>query len=186
MIDTVIDAVYIVVGVLFTAGAFLALYRIVRGPTILDRVIASDVLLTTLILVVGAEMVYNGHTRTVPMMLVMAATAVFGTISVARYVSKHDRPGERGLETMGAAAAGPAAADHVATTTGPISQVTSATLAGDAHPVDGFGATRRDDDDFDELVDEAGQVAPQEDIPADAEGAGSADGSLELGTDEKS
>ena len=41
MIDGVIEAIFIVVGVLFTAGAFLALYRIVRGPTILDR----DVLL---------------------------------------------------------------------------------------------------------------------------------------------
>lgn len=80
------------VGVLFTAAALLAVYRIVRGPSILDRVVASDVLLTTLILVLGAEMVYNGHTRSISMMVVLAATAVFGTIAVARYVSKQDRP----------------------------------------------------------------------------------------------
>ncbi|HEV7956807.1 MAG: mnhF [Microbacteriaceae bacterium] len=77
-------------GALFTAASLLAVYRIVRGPSILDRMIASDVLLTTLILVVGAEMVLNGHTRTIPMMLVLASTAIFATVAVARYVSKQD------------------------------------------------------------------------------------------------
>ena len=80
----------VVISALFAAAALLSLYRIVRGPSILDRMIASDVLLTTLILVVGAEMVYNAHTRTVPVMLVLAATAVFATIAVARYVSRQD------------------------------------------------------------------------------------------------
>lgn len=80
-----------VMGVLFAAAAVLILIRIVRGPTILDRMIASDVLLTTLILVVGAEMVVNGHTRTVPIMLVLAAVAIFATVAVARYVTKQDR-----------------------------------------------------------------------------------------------
>jgi len=84
--------IYVAAGVLFTAAALLALYRIVRGPSLLDRVIASDVLLTTLILVLGMEMVLNSHTRTIPMMVVLAATAVFGTIAVARYVSKQDKP----------------------------------------------------------------------------------------------
>lgn len=79
-----------IIGGLFAAGALLSVYRILRGPSILDRMIASDVLLTTLMLVVGAEMVYNGHTRTIPMMLVLASTAIFATVAVARYVSKQD------------------------------------------------------------------------------------------------
>lgn len=83
-------------GALFAAAAVLILVRIVRGPTILDRMIASDVLLTTLILVLGAEMVVNGHTRTVPIMLVLAAVAIFATVAVARYVTKQDRePADR-------------------------------------------------------------------------------------------
>lgn len=87
--------IYIAVGVMFSAAAFLALFRIVRGPSILDRMIASDVLLTTLILVVGAEMVVNGHTRSIPFMLVLAAIAIFATVAVARYVSKQDRQHDR-------------------------------------------------------------------------------------------
>lgn len=84
------DIMLYVIGALFTAAGFLALFRIVRGPSILDRMIASDMLLTTLILVVGAEMVINGHTRNVPMMIALAGVAVFATIAVARYVSKQD------------------------------------------------------------------------------------------------
>ncbi len=85
---------YLAVGVLLTITAVLAVVRIVRGPSILDRIIASDMLMSTLILVLGAEMVMNQHTRTVPIMLVLAATAVFGSIAVARYVSKQDRTKE--------------------------------------------------------------------------------------------
>jgi len=88
---TLISVLFLIAGVLFAAAALFILYRIVVGPSILDRMIASDVLLTTLILVVGAEMVYNGHTRTIPVMLVLASTAVFATVAVARYVSKQDK-----------------------------------------------------------------------------------------------
>ena len=88
---SLLDALHLVAGTLFAAGAVLALIRIVRGPTILDRMIGSDVVLTVLILIVGAEMVFSGHTRTIPIMLVLTGTAAFGTIAVARYVSKQDR-----------------------------------------------------------------------------------------------
>lgn len=89
MITTIL---YTVAGVMFTATSLMALFRIVRGPSLLDRMIASDVLLTTLILVVGAEMVINAHTRNVPIMLVLSAIAIFATVAVARYVSKQDKP----------------------------------------------------------------------------------------------
>jgi len=87
-----VQILYVVAGALLAAAALLAVIRIVRGPSILDRVIASDVLLTTFILVIGAEMVINNHSRTIPIMVVLAATAAFATIAVARYVSKHDAP----------------------------------------------------------------------------------------------
>ena len=87
-----ITVVTVAAGVLFALAGLMALYRVVRGPSILDRMIASDVLLTTLLVVVGAEMVFNNHTRSIPMMLVLAAIAIFATVAVARYVSKQDSP----------------------------------------------------------------------------------------------
>jgi len=79
-----------VVGVLFAFAALASVLRIVRGPSILDRMIASDMLLTTLICVLAADMVLGHHTRTLPVVLVLALTAVFGSITVARYVSRQD------------------------------------------------------------------------------------------------
>lgn len=73
---------------LFSATALCAVYRVVRGPTLLDRMIASDVLLTTLMLAVGADMVIRGHTESILLMTVIAATAAFATIIVARYVRR--------------------------------------------------------------------------------------------------
>ena len=77
-------------GTLLTLSAGLAVYRIVRGPTILDRMIASDVLLTTMMLALGTEMVVEHRTDLIPVLLVLAGTAAFATIAVARSVSKHD------------------------------------------------------------------------------------------------
>ena len=80
--------VFLVVGVMLTAAAAMALYRVARGPSILDRMIASDMLLTTIICAMGAEMIYNSHTRNLPAMIVLAATAFLGAVVVARYVSR--------------------------------------------------------------------------------------------------
>jgi multicomponent Na+:H+ antiporter subunit F len=88
----IVTIVYFATGIVFTAAAILGIVQVVRGPSILDRVIGSDVLLTTLILVLGAEMVVNGHTQTIPIMVVLAATAAFSTVAVARYVSRQDHP----------------------------------------------------------------------------------------------
>ena len=90
MNPAIISVLYVTIGVMFTAGALASVYRVVRGPSLIDRVIAADVLLTTLILAAGAEMVYNGHTRSIPMMAALAATAVLGSTAVARHVSPKD------------------------------------------------------------------------------------------------
>lgn len=76
--------------VVFGIAAILAVIRIVRGPSILDRAVASDVLLTEVMCVLGAEMAIDGHTRNIPVILIIAAIGVFGSIAVARYVARRD------------------------------------------------------------------------------------------------
>jgi len=76
--------------VIFGLAAILAVIRIIRGPSILDRTVASDVLLTEVMCVLGADMAINGHTRNIPVMLIIAAVGVFGSIAVARYVARRD------------------------------------------------------------------------------------------------
>ncbi|GAA1232134.1 multicomponent Na+:H+ antiporter subunit F [Microbacterium phyllosphaerae] len=80
----------LVISVVFGIAAILTIIRIVRGPSILDRAVASDVLLTEVMCVLGAEMAINGHTRNIPVLLIIAAVGVFGSISVARFVARRD------------------------------------------------------------------------------------------------
>jgi multicomponent Na+:H+ antiporter subunit F len=80
----------LVIMIVFGVAAILTMIRIVRGPSILDRAVASDVLLTEVMCVLGAEMAINGHTRTIPVLLIIAAVGVFGSIAVARFVARRD------------------------------------------------------------------------------------------------
>lgn len=82
--------ILLLIMVVFGLAAILTLIRIVRGPSILDRTVAADVLLTEVMIVLGAEMAINGHIRSIPAMLIIAAVGVFGSISVARFVARRD------------------------------------------------------------------------------------------------
>ena len=86
MNDVLLIAIYIV----FAVAALLTLWRIIIGPSILDRAVASDVLLTEVMCILGAEMAINQHTRTLPVLLIIAAVGVFGSISIARFVARRD------------------------------------------------------------------------------------------------
>ncbi|MDX2376271.1 monovalent cation/H+ antiporter complex subunit F [Microbacterium sp. LRZ72] len=86
------NPIIVVTLVVFAAAALVALVRIVLGPSILDRVVAADVVLTEVMCILGAEMVYNQHTRTLPVLLIIAAVGVFGSIAVARFVARRDNP----------------------------------------------------------------------------------------------
>jgi multicomponent Na+:H+ antiporter subunit F len=85
---TVVAAVLVVlVLALLTATLVLAVGRIVRGPTILDRMIGSDMVLTTVLVVIAAAMVVRRDLAGVPVLVLIAATSVFATLAVARAVT---------------------------------------------------------------------------------------------------
>jgi multicomponent Na+:H+ antiporter subunit F len=88
MNSAALNIVVIMVGVVFSVAALLAVYRVVQGPGILDRMIASDMLMTTLICILGVEMVVNRHTTLMPVMIGLALTGFLSSVAVARYVSK--------------------------------------------------------------------------------------------------
>ena len=70
--SVLIVAVYVV----FAIAGVLTLWRIIVGPSILDRAVASDVLLTLVMCALGADMVINHHTRSLPALLIIAAVGV--------------------------------------------------------------------------------------------------------------
>jgi multicomponent Na+:H+ antiporter subunit F len=89
-------ALLVVIYIVFAVSALVTLYRIVAGPSILDRAVASDVLLTLVMCALGADMAINHHTRTLPVLLIIAAIGVFGSISIARWVARRDGEGGNG------------------------------------------------------------------------------------------
>lgn len=84
------NTMLMIIMIVFGLAAALTVVQIVRGPSILDRAVASDVLVTEVICVLGAEMAINHHLRTLPVLLAVAAVGVFGSIAVARYVARRD------------------------------------------------------------------------------------------------
>jgi multicomponent Na+:H+ antiporter subunit F len=82
------NVVVIVAGTLFGAGALLAVVRIIRGPTVLDRVIASDVLVATVVCALGADMALRRQVDTLPVLLVLALFAMLGSLAVARFLTE--------------------------------------------------------------------------------------------------
>lgn len=77
-----------IVAVILGVSALFAIYRVARGPSILDRVLAVDVLLAITGGALAADMVYNGHTNS---LMILVATSVIGfiaSVTVARFVTE--------------------------------------------------------------------------------------------------
>lgn len=75
---------------MFGVGAVAAIVRIIRGPSILDRALATDVLLAIAMCGLAAEMAINQHTDTLVVLLVLAMFAITGSIAIARFVARQD------------------------------------------------------------------------------------------------
>lgn len=80
----------LIAGTLLTVAAMLTLVRIVRGPTVINRVVALDVMVSILISALGLEAAHNRHTTTVPIIVALALVAFVGSVSVARFVARDD------------------------------------------------------------------------------------------------
>ncbi|GAA2003812.1 monovalent cation/H+ antiporter complex subunit F [Brevibacterium samyangense] len=94
LIDPAIARIAVpVLAVLFAASAVLAVVKIVRGPSILDRMIGSDVLLATLMCGMGAFMAFTGRSDLLVIVLVLSSMGFIGSVSVSRYVSRGEARG---------------------------------------------------------------------------------------------
>ena len=80
------NAVLIVSGVLLAIAAAATLYRIVRGPSVADRMVALDTLLFIGAGAIGLYIVATGDTTYIGVLAVLVLTAFIGTVVVARYI----------------------------------------------------------------------------------------------------
>ncbi|MBU8579438.1 monovalent cation/H+ antiporter complex subunit F [Brevibacterium luteolum] len=79
-----------ITGLLFSAAVFITIFRMIKGPSILDRMISTDVLLATMLCGFGGFIVVTGRTDLLPVMLVLASLGFVGSVAVSRYVSRSE------------------------------------------------------------------------------------------------
>lgn len=85
---TLLEWAGIVCIVLLGAGALAAIYRIVRGPSILDRAIATDVLLIVISSALCVEMAVRHHTDNVVFVVVASVIGFVGSVTLSRFVAE--------------------------------------------------------------------------------------------------
>lgn len=88
--EIVLHTLVIAGSVLLAASVVIALFRIVRGPSILDRMIGTDVVLASIMCGLGGYMALSDRTDLLPVLIVLAMLGFVGSVSVSRYVSKSD------------------------------------------------------------------------------------------------
>ncbi|GAA1346447.1 monovalent cation/H+ antiporter complex subunit F [Arthrobacter roseus] len=79
--------VFIVVAVILALAAAGAIFRIVRGPSLLDRVLAIDVLLAIFGGVLAVDMVIGGHLDNLVLLVAISVIGFIGSVTVSRFVT---------------------------------------------------------------------------------------------------
>ncbi|GAA3644144.1 hypothetical protein GCM10022224_003190 [Nonomuraea antimicrobica] len=86
--------VYLLTLALLGIGAAASLYRVARGPSMLDRAVALDVFTSLSMCGVGAFAVIRNDYSDLPILLVLSLLGFVGSVSLARFFA--DRTGNPG------------------------------------------------------------------------------------------
>ncbi len=78
--------VAVIAHALLGSGALLALIRLTRGPSLLDRVVATDTLLVIISVSLAVHAALERDPTVVPVLVVVSLLAFVGSVSIARYV----------------------------------------------------------------------------------------------------
>jgi multicomponent Na+:H+ antiporter subunit F len=82
----IMDVVLVIVGAILTIAAAVAISRIVKGPSILDRVMGIDVLLAIVCAGIIADMAVRKHQDNMTLVVIISLVGFIGSVAVARYV----------------------------------------------------------------------------------------------------
>jgi multicomponent Na+:H+ antiporter subunit F len=84
-----------VTAVILSLAAAGAIIRIARGPSLLDRVLASDVLLAILGAALCIDMAVNRHLNNLMLLVALSIIGFIGSVTVARFVAdRREQPHE--------------------------------------------------------------------------------------------
>lgn len=72
---------------IFSVAAVLTIVRAERGPTMLDRTVALDVLTSILVSVVALHAAWTRRTDTVPLLVALTLVGFVGSVAIARFAA---------------------------------------------------------------------------------------------------
>lgn len=81
-----LEYAYWITQALLAAGALCAVYRVYRGPSVMDRVISVDVILIIVGSVMLVDMTYYDHQDYIMFVLISSVIGFLGAVAIARYV----------------------------------------------------------------------------------------------------
>lgn len=73
-------------------SAMLSLLRMVRGPSIVDRAVANEVLMGVMICALGVEAAVTRHDTTLPILISLSLVGFLSSVAVARFVGGDAAP----------------------------------------------------------------------------------------------
>lgn len=76
------------IGILLVAAAVLTVARIITGPSVLDRVVASDVLVSIVVCTLGAQTALVEGSSTLGLLISLSLVGFMGSVAVARFVAR--------------------------------------------------------------------------------------------------
>ncbi|WP_246036432.1 monovalent cation/H+ antiporter complex subunit F [Sinomonas susongensis] len=82
----------LVCSVLLALAALGAVVRMIKGPALLDRVLAADVLLVVLASALIVNMAANRNTDNLALVVAITLIGFVGSVTVARFVQDRRRP----------------------------------------------------------------------------------------------
>jgi multicomponent Na+:H+ antiporter subunit F len=88
---TVSDYLYYVILPLLAVAILLMFVRFIKGPSLSDRVVSLDLLLTTGIGVIAVYSVYTDQATFLDIAMIMALIAFLGTVAYSFYLEKREK-----------------------------------------------------------------------------------------------
>lgn len=81
------SVVVVVAGILLALAALLALARVERGPSMLDRTIALDVFTSILVSAIALEAAWSRRIDTIPLLVVLAFVGFISSVTISRFAA---------------------------------------------------------------------------------------------------
>ena len=73
--------------ILLSMTGLLCIVRIVRGPTMLDRTVATDVFVAASAGAIGIEAAIGRHNSTLSILVVLSLVGFLGSVSIAKFAA---------------------------------------------------------------------------------------------------